>query len=148
MAEGLFNSAIAKEGETLKQFKAFSAGVSAFDGTCASKNALNVLKSWNIDIGYHISKRITQEDVDSAFLILTMTREHKRALLQLFPEVGEKVYTLKEFAFGDSISIDSWSMDISDPYGMNEDVYRECAMEIKEAVNQVIEKLKYKYTEV
>lgn len=142
MAEGLFNNAVTKEGEDMRQFKASSAGISAFNGTCASENALNVLKNWNIDISYHLSKRITQEEVDNAFLILTMTREHKRALLKVFPETEGKVYTLKEFAYDISESSNSMSADITDPYGMNEAVYRKCALEIMEAIDKVVEKLK------
>lgn len=146
MAEGLFNSVVAKEDEAMRQFKAYSAGISAFDGACASDNAYSVLKSWGIDISYHKSKRVTQQDVDSAFLILTMTREHKRALLQLFPEAEDKVYTLKEFAYDDCESMNNMSIDITDPYGMNEEVYRKCAIEIRQAIYKVLEKLKLKYS--
>ncbi len=146
MAEGIFNSAVIKE-EAIEQFRAYSAGISAYDGACASMNALNVLKDWNIDIGYHISRKVTQEEVDSAFLILTMTREHKRVLLEIFPEARRKVYTLKEFAYEGSKNINSFSTDISDPYGMNEDVYRKCAMEIQEAIYKVIEILKCNYAD-
>lgn len=140
MVEGIFNNAVIKE--AMEQFRAYSAGVSAYDGACASKNALSVLKDWNIDISYHLSKRITAEEVGSAFLILTMTREHKRVLLELFPEARRKTYTLKEFAYEDNKNITDFSADISDPYGASEEVYRKCAMEIREAVYKVIEKLR------
>lgn len=141
MAEGIFNSIVLKEG-IMGQFEASSAGISAYDGACASKNALNVLREWNIDISYHSSKRITQQEVDSAFLILTMTREHKKVLLQIFPEAEKKTYALNEFAYERVINIKSPSIDISDPYGMNEGVYRKCALDIREAIYKVIEKLK------
>ena len=147
MAEGIFNNAIAKDEEAMRQFNASSAGIAAFNGDCASGNALNVMKSWNIDISYHKAKRISPEDVDSAFMIFTMTREHKKVLLKLFPEAEEKVYTLKEFAYEGFEDMSNRSTDISDPYGGDENVYKECAIEIRDAIDKVIEKLKYKYVE-
>jgi len=145
MAEGIFNDAILKEEESMRQFVASSAGIAAFDGDCASENALNVIKSWNIDISCHKAKRITPEEVNSAFLILTMTREHKRVLHKFFPGAKDKIFTLKEFAYEDIEEIRIKSADISDPYGKDEDIYRECAVEIRDAVDKVIEKLKHKY---
>ncbi|WP_010246366.1 low molecular weight protein arginine phosphatase [Acetivibrio cellulolyticus] len=141
MAEGLFNNAVKKE-NSMTQFTAFSAGISAYDGECASSYALRVLKDWNIDIGYHISKRITQEDIDNAFVILTMTGEHKRVLLKMFSNAQSKAYTLKEFAYESGRGINGFSTDISDPYGGSEEVYRRCAQQIKEAIDALIQRLK------
>jgi protein-tyrosine phosphatase len=142
MAEGIFNDAVKKEGEVLRQFTASSVGISAYDGDCASKYALRVLKDWNIDISYHNSKRITQEEVGNAMIILTMTGEHKRALFHIFPAVEKKTYTLKEYAYKIGEGATAFSTDISDPYGMPEEVYRRCAQEIKAAVDKLIERLK------
>ena len=142
MAEGIFNSAVQKQGERMERFTAKSAGISAFEGTCASTYASEVLRDWNIDIGYHKSKRITQEDVEDAFLILAMTREHKRALVNFFPAAKNRTYTLKEYVYENGIGINSFSIDISDPYGGTEEVYRRCATEIKEAIDLLIERLK------
>ncbi len=142
MAEGIFNSAVQKEGESMKRFIADSAGISAFEGVCASEYASKVLRDWNIDIGYHKSKRITREDIDNAFLILTMTRDHKRALISSFPGAQNRIYTLKEYAYESSNGINSFSLDICDPYGGSEDVYRKCAIDIKDAVDILIKRLK------
>lgn len=139
MAEGIFNSAVQKQGERMKSFTAISAGISAFEGVCASTYASKVLKDWNIDIGYHKSKRVTQEDVENAFLILAMTTEHKRALVNFFPGAQSKTYTLKEYVYENA---KGFSTDISDPYGGTEEVYRRCATEIKDAVDLLIERLK------
>jgi protein-tyrosine phosphatase len=140
MAEGFFNSSVQKVEGSKSQFTASSAGISAFDGDCASTYALKVLKDWNIDIGYHRSKRITQVDVDDALIILTMTGEHKRALVRDFPSVISKTYTLKEYAY-ESKGINNFQADICDPYGGSEEVYRRCAIEIKEAVDKLMERL-------
>jgi protein-tyrosine phosphatase len=140
MAEGLFNSLVQKaEGNGL-QFTASSAGIAAFDGDCASTNAVKVLKDLDIDIDYHRSKRIDQADVEEAMIILTMTGAHKRALIKEFPSAINKTYTLKEYAY-EGKGVDNIHSDISDPYGGSEEVYRKCALEIKEAVDKVVERL-------
>lgn len=140
MAEGFFNNSVQKAEGSRSQFTASSAGISAYNGDCASTNALKVLKDWNIDIGYHHSKRITQSDVDNALIILTMTGEHKRVLIKASPSAISKTYTLKEYAY-ESKGLDIFLADICDPYGGSEEVYRRCAIEIKEAVDKLVERL-------
>lgn len=140
MAEGIFNSLAQKAEESGFQFTASSAGVAAFDGDCASTNALKVLKDWNIDIDYHRSKRIDQTDVEEAMIILTMTGAHKSALVKEFPSAINKTYTLKEYAY-EGKNVSGFHADISDPYGGSEEVYRKCAIEIKEAVDKLLERL-------
>ena len=140
MAEGFFNSCVQKAEGSRLQFTASSAGISAFDGDCASSNALKVLKDWNIDIGYHRSKRISSVEVENAVVILTMTGEHKRALVKEFPSAISKTYTLKEYAY-ESKGVNNIRADICDPYGGSEEVYRRCAIEIKEAVDKLVERL-------
>lgn len=132
MAEGIFNNIVANK-HLEEQFEAISAGMLAFDGEHASINALKVLKAWNIDISYHSSKRITQEQIFAAHLILTMKKEQKNMLLAMYPSVTE-VYTLKEYA-------QQSTEDVADPYGGDEQVYLKCALELKDAIQKVIERL-------
>ncbi|MFZ5986104.1 MAG: low molecular weight protein arginine phosphatase [Bacillota bacterium] len=147
MAEGIFNNAIAKGGEELKDFTAISAGVSAFDGDCANPKAVKTLKeNFGIDISSHSARRLADKDVEEAFLILTMTRQHKEAVLYMFPQAKNKTYTLKEFIMDDSSGFGSteynFALDIPDPYGMSEEVYRRCAQELKNVVDKLVFKLK------
>jgi len=147
MAEGFFNSAASSDKYIGNQYTAASAGLAAFDGDPASADSINILKSiWDIDISTHCSRHISEDDTGSAHLILTMTRNHKNAILELFPDAGFKVYTLKEFVNDKKKNSDSeaynFTLDIADPYGMPVTVYRKCAEEIKEAVDKLASKLK------
>jgi protein-tyrosine-phosphatase len=151
MAEGLFNYAVENDKDGLKDFKAFSAGLSAFEDDCANPKAVKVLKEhYNVDISSHKARRITKSDVESAYIILTMTKNHKNAILAMYPGAADKTYTVKEYAYGDDVSSDSMNqghhrnhnMDISDPYGLPEEVYKICAGEIKDALDRIIIKLK------
>ncbi|MFB9326924.1 low molecular weight protein arginine phosphatase [Paenibacillus aurantiacus] len=73
-----------------------SAGVSTVDGLPVSEHARAVLRSRNIpDDGS--STAIGGDSVEWADLVLTMTTGHKRHLLQRFPNVVDKTFTLKEY---------------------------------------------------
>ncbi len=152
MAEGFFNSAVANDPLLSKHFTASSAGVMAISGDFATPNSVQSLKDdWGIDIGCHRAKLIEYEDIKDAYLVLTMTRKHKDAIIRLFPSVKSKIYTLQEYAerkntkdyFGKDIADNyDFTLDVIDPYGMPIQVYRQCARDIKEAVDKIVERLK------
>lgn len=126
---------------------ASSAGVFAYGNEPASENAVFVLREeMGIDMGTHRSRPLSKEFVDSADLILTMTREHKNIILRMYPEAAAKVYTLKEYASGTpadrSIEEYNYALDITDPFGMSPGIYKKCAAEIREAVEKLICRLK------
>lgn len=136
MAEGLFKSAILTDLKLSSQFSAASAGIYAFDGNPASPESIKILQDeWGIDICSHLSRSLDRNELNEAFLILTMTQNHKEAILSLFPKVRPKTYTLMEFVIGNST-------DITDPYGKSLQAYNLCAQEIKQAVDLLVKKLK------
>ncbi|SEM80162.1 low molecular weight protein arginine phosphatase [Lihuaxuella thermophila] len=94
MAEAILRK-IAQDEEL--EIEVRSAGVSAMNGSPASKQALQVLGEKGIRHS-HRSRLIEPELVDWADLILTMTRTHKHFMIHDFPDSMEKVYTLKEYA--------------------------------------------------
>ncbi|WP_338471047.1 low molecular weight protein arginine phosphatase [Niallia sp. XMNu-256] len=115
--------------------KVKSAGTFASDGSEASTNTKNVLDENSIPHN-HKSSMITENLVDWADFIFTMTSGHKATVISMFPQAQAKTYTLKEFAGMDGIR------DISDPFGGPVDVYRETYEEIKEAIEKVADRLK------
>ncbi|NMB33427.1 MAG: low molecular weight protein arginine phosphatase [Clostridium sp.] len=142
MAEGLFNFAIKNSEKGLEGYKGISAGVSAFEGYGANPKAIEVLKEgYGIDIKTHKSRRLTKGDIAEAFLILTMTYDHKNAIIKMFPEALEKVWVLKEFVFGGKRGESSTCMNIPDPYGMSAETYRYCAGILKQAIDELMSKL-------
>lgn len=78
-----------------------SAGVAADIGARASGGAIRVLQRRGIDLAGHRSQMISEELVEWADLILTMTRRHKEVVIERFPQAKDKTYTLKEFAVGE-----------------------------------------------
>ncbi|QOS98216.1 low molecular weight protein arginine phosphatase [Brevibacterium sp. JNUCC-42] len=129
MAEVLFRQRVRD-----LQMEIASAGVAVFEGQPASLHAQQVLEEKGLT-HEHISQQITDDQINQADLIITMTQGHKTAILSHFPEATAKVYSLKEYAYGQQ-------GDITDPYGGTLEMYRATAKELEEDLQVVREKLK------
>ncbi|MDF2676234.1 MAG: protein-tyrosine-phosphatase [Bacillota bacterium] len=140
MAEGIFKYMLNEY--NIKSIAVTSAGISAFEGDKANYNAIQVLNSKGIDISSHKAKRINDEILKEADLILAMTLSHKRMLNKFAPENSNKIFTLREFAYkiNDEI-IGSRNLDIDDPYGMDYNVYDLCRKEIETELIKIIENI-------
>ncbi len=139
MAEGVFR-AIAEKNKSC--FKAVSRGIHAFDGDPASEHSINALKTlWNIDISNHKAKMLLNDEVYHADFIFTMTKAQREILKAKFPEKRSNIFTLKEYVYP-NINSESFMLDISDPYGMPYQIYENCAREIFQCVEIVMEKMR------
>ena len=141
-------AALKKDPELSSGFCTSSAGISAFPGDGASRHSIDVMLSeWEIDISSHAASALDEKKIFDAFLILTMTGHQKEYLLTEYPEAGGKTYTLKEFT-GNGQTHADYSQDyrccpdITDPYGRPIHLYSQCAREIKEAVDKLIDIIK------
>lgn len=136
MAAALFNRRAALE-PAGHEYTADSAGVFAYDGAPPSSYSVLALNEYpGGDLSGHRSRTFSKTDADEACLILTMEQKHKQHILSMYPDANQKVYTLKEYVYGDS-------GDIKDPYpGGTLQHYSLCAEEIAEAVGKLMEKLK------
>lgn len=107
-----------------------SAGIFAAIGDPASDGAIEAMKKRGIDLSYHRSKPLTDEMINMADVILTMTDAHKQLILQCAPK---KIKTLLEYAGDEG--------DIPDPYGGDLEEYEETAERIHDALVDIAEKL-------
>ena len=130
MAEALLKKALAER----KRFdvEVSSAGVMMFDGREATEQTKAVLFQEGIDVSGHRSRRVNGLMLKKTDLILVMERTHENAVLQIAPEVKNRVFLLKEFA-----KLDNSSVDIPDPIGMSLDFYAQTLQVIKSAVEKV-----------
>ena len=119
----------------------YSSGTSVDIPRGASENAIIALNEIGLDLTKHKSQLITRELVEEADLVLAMTEGHKRYVLSIMPEAKDKVFTLIEYATGGSKG------DISDPYLMNIDTYRNCRDEILKYLEPALEKLGMRNTD-
>ncbi|ANX02378.1 ribose-5-phosphate isomerase [Thermoclostridium stercorarium subsp. leptospartum DSM 9219] len=135
MAEALFKSIVEAKGLDNK-YTCSSAGVYAFEGDGASFEAIEAMRKYGLDISGHYARVLDIDMIRDAYVVLTMTRDHKRMILDVYPEAADKVFTLKEYA---GYSENDW--DISDPFGYGVEVYEDCAEEIETALLRILDKL-------
>lgn len=140
MAEKIFRKLVTEEGLS-ENIEIKSAGIFAFDGASASSNAQRVLEGKGI-AEPHSAQMVTPGLMEWATLILTMTRSHKAALIQTYPHMAEKIYTLKEYANPESPN----GIEISDPFGGSLEIYEECAREIEESLRELLNTIKTQQT--
>lgn len=112
-----------------------SCGIYANPGEKATKNAIEAIKEYGIDMESHRAKNIYQINLEDFDLIIGLTNQHKENIIRLFPTIKNKVYTLKEYV-DPSISY----KDIDDPWGFNIYIYKSCAKEIVDYVDKLIKK--------
>ncbi len=122
MAEALARRALAELYPEYNYIEFASAGIASLSNGGASYQAINALKMMGLDLGMHKSAQVSQEDIEQAELVLTMTRAHRDNLKRLFPGAANKIFTLAEYAGSDS--------DIPDPFGSSVELYRIVAGEL------------------
>lgn len=134
MAEGIAKSITAKIGSRADHLNFNSAGVAAFPGMPASDQAVQVLNEKNIDLTQHRATLLNQDILETANLILVMTKGHKQAVVQRRADLMDRVYLMTEYVLGTEF-------DVQDPFGKSVGVYRSCANQLEELINQLVEKL-------
>ena len=107
-----------------------SAGVSANDGSRASKNAILAMESERLDLTAHKSQTAKMEIIKEYALVLTMTRAHLKHVKAICPDAN--AFTLGEYA--------GTLADVSDPFGGNLQEYQNCATQIKKLIEACLEK--------
>ncbi len=136
MAEGLFRHMINEKGLE-GEISVESAGVFAVSGEPASLQAIEAMGRQSIDISNHKSRQLTKEMIENANLIIAMTNNHKRAIISMSNNAIDKTFTLTEYSYDDTRKHN----DIMDPFGAPVHEYEKCLMEIKNALNIILEKL-------
>ena len=139
MAEYILKDLIEESAELRAQnWEILSAGISAVQGAQANDKAQSVMSEIDIDIKSHTSHNIKNIELSKKDLIITMTRKHSRALVLQYPDLADKIFTLKDF----SETAAEEGKDIQDPFGLSEEVYRETRDEIENNLRLLLEKLK------
>lgn len=112
-----------------------SAGIFASVDTTANRHARHVLKEQDITINHH-SQPVSDQLLDWADLVLTMTSGHKDALVMQYPVYRDKYFTLKEYVLGSDVS-----SNVSDPFGQDLKTYRETLKELNDYISLLILRL-------
>lgn len=136
MAQELFTQFLSccEGGSLAHEYQASSAGIWAADGLPASPEALEVMEEYGIDLSRHRSRRLDKELVEEADLILVMTRDHYRYVVERYQSSRHKTFILSEWA-------GIQCQEVWDPFGMGKESYKRSAEQIGSVLQGVIQKL-------
>lgn len=112
-----------------------SAGLSIVPYSKTSRNTAAVLKNeMNVNISDREAVQLTEDMLVEADFIFVMTTYMKKIIISEFPELKEKVNTLRQFIGKEG--------DVLDPFGRDEGVYLDTFKMLKEDILCLIDKLK------
>lgn len=135
MAEGYLRKRAQEENLNVE---VYSSGIYGEEGCEASYLAKEAMEEYDVDLKNHIATVTAKSNIKEMDLILCATASHKRIINQMYPDLAEKTYTIKEYAYGQDIR----DLDISDPWGYDITIYRRCATELTDAIEEIIKKIK------
>lgn len=119
MAETLLREQLRQKLGSEDAVRVLSAGVAAGQGSGAMPQAIEAMGKRGLDLTGHSSRVLDDEVMNVADLVLTMTRGHRAAILAAWPDMQDRVHTLR---------LDGG--DIADPVGMPVEVYEACAEQV------------------
>ncbi|OPZ74751.1 MAG: Low molecular weight protein-tyrosine-phosphatase YwlE [Firmicutes bacterium ADurb.Bin456] len=135
MAAGLARKILEERG--LGGIQVASAGIAAFPGERATREAMAAAAEMGICLLDHRATPLTHDDIREASLVLTMTTVHREYIKELFPQHSEKIHTLAGYA--------GTTGDIPDPLGYPLDAYRECARRLEVLITRSAARLEPEY---
>jgi protein-tyrosine phosphatase len=142
MAERLLRTKVAEHlGCTVEELESrgvaiVSAGIAAFPGGRAAREAIDTLAERGVDLSDHCSQPLTDRLVRHADLILTMTAGHRQAVISQWPEATPRTFMFRPD-----------HRDISDPIGQSPAAYAACAEEIEESLSHWVTQIRPPETE-
>ena len=107
-----------------------SAGIAAGAGGRATAEALKVMDDKGLDLREHVTQPLSDRLVRHADLVLTMTDQHRQAIVGHWPNAAERTHVLCPDG-----------TDVSDPIGGPQELYRRCAEQIDAALAERISSL-------
>ncbi len=121
MAEGIFNKLAAEKGIDVV---AESFGLQTVSGLPVSENSVKACAEIGVDLSGKRSVSVNDAILDRYEKFYCMSRNHSIILSEYF-----------------DIALDKLSViNVSDPYGGDENVYRQCRNQIYNSVNEIIDK--------
>jgi protein-tyrosine phosphatase len=107
-----------------------SAGVAAYPDEPAAAAAVETARAYGMDLGEHRSQPLDPELALLADQLVCMTRSHLELLCQHYPDLGCTPRLLS-----------AEGADLSDPFGQDDSVYRDCAARIWNDLEELLRQL-------
>lgn len=133
MADALMKK-LAKDSN--KDIEVYSCGIFAEDGDMPTFNAVEAIKEYDVDLKLHRATNIRNSRIEDMDIILCATVSHKNNVINMYPNLKDKIFTIKEYA-----DYDKNDLDIPDPWGYDIETYKFCASTISKCLNKIIDKI-------
>ena len=117
-----------------------TSGIEAIDGDVATDFAKKAIAEYGADLSKHKARNISEFSLTEYDVIIVMTQEHMRVLNDIMPNISEKIRLLKSYMRNNKEGY----LNIDDPWGLSLEVYKNCAKEIVQCVDDLITELKLK----
>lgn len=124
------------EEKNITNIEVYSSGIFAMQDDVSTYEAIEVMEEYGVDLKKHRATPTIKSNIKEMDLILCMTISHKQTLINMYPDLKDKIFTLKEY-----VEVTEKGIEIRDPWGYTLAVYRFCAAEIDECLNKLIEKI-------
>ena len=113
-----------------------SAGLAAIDGMGPSAETVRALRQeTGVDASGHRARRLTDQMIREASMVLVMEHWHLEEILRRVPEARGKTHLLN--AFGQSSLESAVDEEIVDPIGKPREIYDICFSAVKASVERV-----------
>ena len=133
MAEGLLKKALKQRG--FGNVNIGSAGTNTLAGSPATLFAVEVAKDRGVDISGHSSRKLSEDMLEQADLVLVMSQAHLERIKKLDRNSLKKTYLLKLFPEKDRREGD---FDIRDPIGGTLEDYNQVLLEMEEEITRIL----------
>jgi protein-tyrosine-phosphatase len=135
-----------------------TAGTHVVEGMPMSWRTRDSIAELGVERSMHRSHQLTDLDVDSADVVICLAAEHVAYMRRTHPDAAAKTVTLKRLArdlagapgasFAERLAalrladdaLESWE-DVEDPAGGDLPVFRACAREIRDLIDQLVPEL-------
>lgn len=121
------------KGKQLPEVEVKSAGTHAIDRAQISQHSLDVINE-NALVAPQQATLLTDEQVDWATHIITMTTAHKLFIINSFPQANKKTFSINEFT--------GEGGDVTDPFGRSKEFYEKTYNDLNNHLFIVVEKIK------
>lgn len=133
MAEGILRKLISEDGRG--DIVVRSAGIHAEEGLPASDLAIEVAAAHDVDISWHVTRTVSDELINWADWIITMTSAQRDVLRKRYPDKQASIILLKDLGRLRPIAV---SLDIQDPFGSDYRGYERIFLEIDDEIRRIL----------
>lgn len=87
-----------KAKEENKNIEVYSCGIFAENGDVPIYEGIEAMREYGIDLSNHRATNIRNSNIENMDVILCATTAHKNNVINMYPKLAGRVFTMKEYA--------------------------------------------------